>query len=138
MRGIVLVLLLTISQLGMAQTISVFYNNQASIIPNIQTTKIKQFKVQYYNLDQLQMVMNIMNKKLSGSDSELAYNNAQLLINHYRPEIKHAVKGLNLAQRYHISMVPTVVFNQGQYIIKNQANIFMAIDQYRQWSERHA
>jgi len=129
--------LLLISTNSFAMTVQIFTDSTHPVTLNQTTNKTKNDTVTYYNLDQLKTVVNKMNANLTGKNPTLAEENAKTLIQQYKPQIKHAVNGIQYMHQYNIKKVPTIVFDDGAYQVKGQTNLAVAIQEYQAWKKKN-
>ncbi len=103
--------------------VNVDYNNPNTVI-------------EYYNLDQIQSIINQMNVKLSALPPEEAKIQAKQLFEKYQPQLQAAGQGIKYAQQYNITKVPAIIFDNGVYKVFGQTDLQTAIQEYRQWQKQ--
>lgn len=89
--------------------------------------------LEYYNLDQLNLLLRKMNLTIHGENKEIAEAQAKKMMQEYKPEIYYAVLGIKLARKYNINEIPATVFDQGKYIVFGQTVLQKSIQDYKQW-----
>lgn len=96
----------------------------------------KNIDVSYYNLDELKTIINKMNAAISGQSPAEAERQAKLMMQQYKHQLTKATDGVKFVHQYGIKEVPTIVFDNGAYQIKGQADLQTAIQEYQSW-EKH-
>jgi len=129
-------LLLLIFTNSFAMTVQIFTDSAHPVTLNQVTNETKEGTITYYNLDQLKTIVGKMNASLTGKNPTLAEKNAKTLIQQYKPQIKHAVDGIQYMHQYNIKKVPTIVFDDGAYQVKGQTNLAVAIQEYQAWEKK--
>lgn len=93
----------------------------------------KNVVVQYYQLDQLQAVVNKINVAISDETGTDARQTASTLLEKNRQLLVHSSTGLRKAGQYHITVIPTIVFDNGAYRVMGQTSLAVALGEYKTW-----
>lgn len=93
----------------------------------------KDVVVQYYQLDQLHAVVNKINVAISGETGADARQTASTLLEKNKQLLVHSSTGLRKAGQYHISVIPTIVFDNGAYRVMGQTSLAVALGEYKTW-----
>lgn len=89
--------------------------------------------IEYYKLDQLNLLIKKINQAIHNENKENAAAQTKKMIIVYKHAINHAVLGMNLAQKYEIKKIPAIVFDQGKYIVFGQISLQKSFQEYKQW-----
>lgn len=127
-----ILMLLTVSV--MAMNVSIFTDSQHQV--DVGRSQ-KNYLVNCYNLDQLQIIINKMNQAVSGQNPQVATVVAKSFMRRHKAMISHAVDGVRYSQKYDITTVPTIVFDDGLYQIKGQYDLTAAIREYEEWKRKN-
>lgn len=90
-------------------------------------------QVKYYNLDQLKTLVRKMNSSIRGESKDQAELQSKQMMQKYRPQLKHASKGIQLIHKYNIKKIPATVFDNGKYTVFGQTNLQTSVQDYKQW-----
>lgn len=134
MKQIITIMILSVLSLNaFSLNIAIFTDTAHPV--SIKNTNNNQ--TEYYNLDDLNGLLQTMNEAVKGQNHVNAINSAKAIINKLHLKIQHAVQGIQLVHQYHIKTIPTIVFGNNDYQIHGQTDLIKAIQEYKIVNEKN-
>lgn len=121
-----------LSSISLAQKIFVFTDSSHPMVLS-GLTSLKDVKI--YKMDYFNRIKDKINKAISSSTPEQSEEISKEIIAKYRISLIKAARGFELAQKYNVRSVPTVVFNNDAFQVKGQSNLSVAIQEYKKFEK---